>query len=297
MGESESRHIHIEGQKLTKGYKLVKLVDETGLTHLKRDLENLVSLYEGVMAAVAHDFRSPVTSIKGFAQEIVMKMMQLAEMNISLFSGTTADESIQELKGEMKKIAEEVTGHVEIINNTTDYLVDLAEEFLVAHQIRESQYHIEKGPLLVKQCTIDTALKSLHYLIKRSDAEFSISKHLSKLIIETDQRALTRVYINLISNAIKYGSHKTKIELGVEEQEDRYIFSVRNTGSHVSPEHMEKLFKKFYMVDTNAKGVGLGLNNVKHICELLGGIVYLHDSQPATPTEPAYTEFRFELPK
>jgi signal transduction histidine kinase len=83
------------------------------------------------------------------------------------------------------------------------------------------------------------------------------------------------VWVNYLSNAIKYGGHPPRVELGATVQSDgRVCFWVRDNGAGISPEEQARLFKPFTRIDqVSTKGHGLGLSIVQRIVSKLGGQV------------------------
>ena len=84
-----------------------------------------------------------------------------------------------------------------------------------------------------------------------------------------------QVWINLISNAIKYTEDNGKIKITLTKRKDKIIFSIKNTGTIIDKHDAEHIFDKFYQVDKSHKtsGNGLGLPIVKQIITLHGGTI------------------------
>ena len=85
---------------------------------------------------------------------------------------------------------------------------------------------------------------------------------------------IEEVWINYISNAIKYGGQPPRVELGAEKQADNTVrFWVRDNGPGLSPEDQARLFTPFEQLQVRAKGHGLGLSIVQRILEKMDGQV------------------------
>jgi signal transduction histidine kinase len=92
------------------------------------------------------------------------------------------------------------------------------------------------------------------------------------LIVYMDKNLIERVFINLISNAIKFTPKGGLITLGCKVTDNRVAVSVADTGGGIAKENLDKIFQEFFRVDTainsEIKGTGLGLSLVKRIIEI-----------------------------
>jgi two-component system phosphate regulon sensor histidine kinase PhoR len=90
-----------------------------------------------------------------------------------------------------------------------------------------------------------------------------------------NSQLLEQAIVNLIDNAIKYSDAGGRIVLGCEKDRGEVVISVRDEGQGIEPEHLPRLFERFYRVDKarsrNLGGTGLGLAIVKHIAQAHGG--------------------------
>jgi two-component system, OmpR family, phosphate regulon sensor histidine kinase PhoR len=100
---------------------------------------------------------------------------------------------------------------------------------------------------------------------------------------------------NLVANAIKYSRPETEVIVAVRETEEMEEVKVSDHGPGIPPEHMGRIFEKFYRVprveDAETPGTGLGLTMVREIIELHGGTVTVESVLGAGST------FRLRLPK
>ena len=113
------------------------------------------------------------------------------------------------------------------------------------------------------------------------------------LRLRGDADKLVRVFDNLLRNAVSYSYEKTAIQLIAQSQNDYIQIVVRNRGERIPPQKLERLFEKFYRVDTSrgtaSGGAGLGLAIAKQLVELHQGAIEARRSD-------AYTEFIVRLP-
>lgn len=102
---------------------------------------------------------------------------------------------------------------------------------------------------------------------------------------------IEEVWVNYISNAIKYGGEPPYIELGAEEKIGKTLFWIKDNGAGIDPEQQSQIFIKSTRLNEKiVKGHGLGLTIVKRIVEKLGGQVGI------TSTVGKGSTFTFELP-
>jgi signal transduction histidine kinase len=110
-----------------------------------------------------------------------------------------------------------------------------------------------------------------------------------------DPDKLKQVLTNLVGNAVKFSPEGSRIELGCREEESEFLLFCRDEGIGLPPEEKEKIFEKFYQVDSTATrrfgGAGLGLSIVKEIVQLHGGRIWVESEEGKGCT------FSFTLPK
>lgn len=89
--------------------------------------------------------------------------------------------------------------------------------------------------------------------------------------VKADMERIEQVLINLLVNAIKYGKPKGWAVVSVEVEENKVSVTIKDNGEGIKPEHLPRIFERFYRVDQSRSreqgGSGLGLSIVKHIVE------------------------------
>lgn len=114
-----------------------------------------------------------------------------------------------------------------------------------------------------------------------------------KCFVKTDQGKLESIISNLLKNAIKYTS-KGFVELEVEMDDAKLIYTIRDTGPGISPEQQEIIFNRFVQVDRTPAGrydgLGIGLSIVKSYSDMIGGSITVKS------VEGQGSEFCFVLP-
>jgi light-regulated signal transduction histidine kinase (bacteriophytochrome) len=95
-------------------------------------------------------------------------------------------------------------------------------------------------------------------------------------VLKGDARRLRQVFQNLISNAINFNDkEKGLIEIGVEEAENFFTFSIKDNGQGIPQEYHEKIFNTFTTLGYQEKATGMGLSIVKRVLDLYGGEIWL----------------------
>ena len=196
---------------------------------------------------VAHDLRTPLTSIIGY--------IGLVKMN------TQADS--------------ETAKYLEIAYNKAEKLKIIIEDLFELTKLHQGGIIIKKSE--VSLCSL------LHQLIEElmplaQEKHIEIESYMEGLNtnINVDIAKITRVFENLIENAIKYSPENETIYIEVKSTGDKIYVAISNPSSEVSQEEINKYFERFYRADqsrTSTGGSGLGLAIAKNIVELHGGTI------------------------
>jgi two-component system phosphate regulon sensor histidine kinase PhoR len=97
-----------------------------------------------------------------------------------------------------------------------------------------------------------------------------------------DRHAFEQVLGNLLDNAVKYAGEGASLTVSARAEGDLAAVSVSDTGAGIAPQHLERLFERFYRVDTGRSremgGTGLGLSIVKHLVEAMGGSIVVEST-------------------
>lgn len=243
-GELGERHIEIVGapifdeRKMLKGTVIV-LYDVT-------ELKNLAIMRKDFVANVSHELKTPITSIRGFAETLLDGNPKEDAVEAQFFN-IIYEESrrLQYLVEDLLTLSTLEKDNFELNLSEVD-LYDLIEGVrpLIEHRAKTRQVHLE-------------IINTKGY----------------KLMADGEQ--IKQVLINLLGNAISYTSEEGDVKLTVSEDEENICISVSDTGIGIDQEDISRLFERFYRVDKarsrNTGGTGLGLAIVKHIVEVHGG--------------------------
>jgi signal transduction histidine kinase len=197
------------------------------------------------VAVVSHELRTPITAMNGYAK--TLRQPQFAED--------------PQLRDEF----------LERIERQGDRLVGLVENLLTTSQLESDQLSISIGRVLFEDLCRE-AVEGLG-----ADAErVSVAVPDDIPVLHTDRQLLGRVISNLLDNALKYSADGAGCELGARAQ-DELVFWVRDRGIGMEPEELDRIFERFYQVDSSAtrrfRGAGLGLSMVRDLVRHLGGSV------------------------
>lgn len=214
---------------------------------------------------VSHDFRSPLTSIKGYIEAIL---------------DGTIPQSMQEK-------------YLRIVRDETDRLNKLTQNLLDMNTISQN------GTLL------DCTDFDIHHIIKKILATFEgrcnekrITFELTftarEFYVHADEARIQQVLYNLIDNAIKFSNPGSIIFIETYEKREKAYISVKDQGIGIPAESLKKIWERFYKTDTSRgkdkKGLGLGLSITRDILQAHGETI------DVISTEGVGTEFIFTLP-
>lgn len=208
---------------------------------------------------VAHDLRTPLTTIVGYL-ELIKDDTALSKEDVHKYSGIAYEKSIrlQEMMDDLFEFTKLDNADIKLnksMINLSGLIMQMTDEFYPSF----------------KDCNI-TPIVDLPE---------------ENIYVQGDGQLLARVFDNLISNALKYGYHNTDLKIEVSVDEKYAIVKVINHGDTIASEDIPLLFNKFYRTDSsrNSKtgGTGLGLAITKNIVDLHhGDISVTSDDQITT---------------
>jgi len=176
-------------------------------------------------------------------------------------------------KGKLDKEADEFIGFAVDGGNRMQQLIN---DLLTYSRVgsRGTEFH----PTDVNT-VLDDALSGLRLAIEESDAEITRD---SLPTVMADQAQLAQLFLNLVSNAIKFrGSETPKVHVGTEKNEGEWVLSVRDNGIGIDPKYVHRLFVMFQRLHGRDEypGTGIGLAVCKKIVERHGGRIWV-ESEP-----------------
>lgn len=212
-----------------------KMAEELGgVEMLKNDFIN----------GYAHELRTPITSINGFAEMILNNA------------------------GTMSK--EEMRTYLEIIASESRRLADLAGNSLLMSKLDTQKIIPDK-----KAYSLDEQLRRCCILLSSQwqGKEIDMTMDLDEAIFVGDPDLMQHLWINLLTNAIKYTPKGGSITVTLKKEGKTLNISVADTGKGIAKEDLDRVFDKYYQTDKShsKRGLGLGLSICKRIVQLCGG--------------------------
>ena len=249
---SVAMEFNVRIQRLDDGMIMALLLDMT----LQRNLEKV---RRDFVANVSHELRSPLTSLAGFIETILMNEVR--------------DWPTQQ---RFLRIMEEEAGRM---SRLIDDLLSLSRVEVDEHIVPD-----ETVPLMevVKSviASLETRAAARQMTIRLTDDR---PESAARLLMHGFADEINEVFHNLIENAVKYGFEATAIEINVSQPEvQRVVISVTNRGEPIAEKHLGRLTERFYRVDKARSrqigGTGLGLAIVKHIVNRHRGMMEVTSS-------------------
>ncbi len=216
------------------------------VTHLRR----LEHVRRDFVANVSHELKTPITSIKGFVE--------------TLLAGALHE-------------PENAENFLRIVAKQADRLNEIINDLLTLSRIEQDA---ERGQIFLTTQKIKSVLEAALQVCELKAKARSIALHLrcpDDLRARTNAPLLEQAVVNLVDNAIKYSEANREVQVEAERSGPEVIIRVRDQGSGIKPEHLPRLFERFYRIDHGRSrqfgGTGLGLAIVKHIAQAHGGRV------------------------
>jgi two-component system phosphate regulon sensor histidine kinase PhoR len=241
LGPVAPRRVLASARRREAGDYVIVLLDVTELRRLERVRRDFVS-------NVSHELRTPVSIIKANAETLLDGALDDAEAS--------------------RRFLASIATHA-------DRLASLISDLLDISRIEEGKYELRPEPV-----PVDQALRRAMSALETPAAEKRIAIRVDPagdLRVLCDSRALDQVLFNLVDNAVKYTQPDGHVALRGSARDGRIVLEVADDGPGVAPKHRERLFERFYRVDTGRSremgGTGLGLAIVKHLAGAMGGAV------------------------
>ncbi len=251
-----SRLIYMPLKKITKGaeqyadgnfhYEVnVDSRDEMGylaasLNYMAGKIADSEDEQKTFIANVSHDFRSPLTSIKGYLE--------------AMLDGTIPPEMHEKYLG--------------IVLNETDRLTKLTNGLLSLNNLNTKGMHLD-----LTDFDINDIIRKVAEIFEGTCRKKSIAIELvligDELFVHADKGRIEQIIYNLTDNAVKFSNHDSVIKIETMEKKNKIYVSIKDNGIGIPPEDIGMIFNRFYKSDSSRgkdkKGTGLGLSIVKEI--------------------------------
>lgn len=185
---------------------------------------------------ISHDLRTPLTAICGY-----LDLLEQEEMSV------------------------ETERYIQIIRERADMLAGLTEELFRYSVIMTTESEIVKEPVILNE-VLEESIAAFYTALCERNITPNICITEQKIVRNLDPSALSRIFSNLLNNAIKYSDGDLDITL---TEEGEILFT--NTASGLNKVQVGKLFDRFYTVESARKSTGLGLAIARTLVEQMGG--------------------------
>jgi PAS domain S-box-containing protein len=228
-----------------------------GIITVLRDLTHarqIDALRDGFLRTVSHELRTPLTSVIGFIEVVMTSVNQTSEKPEYQYLDTALNEAKQ-------------------LKTLIDDLLDLS-------QFKAGKVNMEITDINVKEL-IDSLIVSMKPLTKGKSLKLQASKIDDSIVIRGDYSKVRRVFLNIVSNAIKF-TKKGSIRISCRQTQNQVLVAVTDTGIGIRQSEKDIIFEKFRQIDYSSRreydGIGLGLSIVKELVEMHHGEIKI-DSQ------------------
>lgn len=238
------------------------------LQDANNELMRLNAIKSDFVSTVSHEFRTPLTSIKGYVSLI--------------------------LDGSTGSINDQQKEFLSIVNKENERLANLISDMLDIQKIESG-----KMPYTFRDFNfyefIENYKREMPQLEKKNSAKIAVSLAEDIPVLYADGDRIKQVLTNLVSNALKFSAPKPIINIAVKNEREYVQVDVADNGIGIAEKDMPKLFHKFQQIDTGSSrkvgGSGLGLAICKGIIEAHGGEIGVHSKLGKGST------FSFTIPK
>jgi PAS domain S-box-containing protein len=245
--EIAARPIRDASEKVTHWISVERNIDD--IVQQEQALAELSRMQHDLIAMLAHDMKSPLTIIAGYA----------------------------ELLRESLPPRKDVTEALDVIGNTVARLVRLADDTLGLVKMEHHEFQLQPAPFDL----FELIRKTVGERQGQRTFEIDIPKNEPAPIL-ADYERLQQVFDNLVSNAIKYSSSDTAVNVRAFKSGIFYHVIVADSGIGIPTSEVERVFQRFERASNaiaKTSGIGFGLYLVKTIVELHGGTVQLQSRE------------------
>jgi len=227
------------------------LVRTQGIEAIVHDItehRRLEIMRDHFISAATHELRTPLVSIKGYADFILAENPQSAISNIRPF--------------------------VEVMKRNADRLLELTNDLLDVQRMESGKIQLKLQQVdlrnLVKEC-----VQEVQPLIDQKHHHLHLEVPSRALTIRGDPLRLSQMLWNIMNNAIKFTPDGGDITVSLDETPTKVCIRVRDTGIGVDKKDLERVFEPFAAIEkpTYFKGTGLGLSLTKRLVEAHGGVI------------------------
>lgn len=213
-----------------------------------------------VLSMVTHDLKTPLTTL---------------QLLLNQLPGAPAEKGV---------------GYITMASRNVDHMAKLVADLLDLEKSRSGKMKLNKEKIELSEC-FESMLQTTSGLSEANHVKVICQE--SELMVEADADALTRVIINLVSNAIKFSPEGSEVIVGADRSPGVIHVWVQDRGPGIPAAELDRVFERFQQVEGSSKragGTGLGLAICKEFVRLHGGKIWV-ESEPGQGSK-----FIFTLP-
>jgi len=238
----------------------------SSLSYMASEIAKSEDNQKKFVANVSHDFRSPLTSVRGYLE--------------AMLDGTIPPEAHEK--------------YIQIVLNETERLTKLTNSLLQLNNMNTKGMLLERTNFDVNQMIRNTAA-TFEGICKNKMIGIELILTGERLYVNADIDKAQQVLYNLLDNAIKFSHNDSIIKIETTEKSNKVLISVKDSGIGIPKDSLKLIWDRFYKTDLSRgkdkKGTGLGLSIVKEIIHAHG------ENINVVSTEGVGTEFIFTLAK
>lgn len=236
-----------EYNELLRSGKALKEINEKLTLRVKERTKKLEETNEKIINTfvnIAHETKTPLMLINNYLDDFVL----------------------EERHNHRKK-------ELQIVKNHVARLTDNIINFFDVEKFRKGFFVYEHNKVTNLSKLLSDAAELYRYYEKSKNIKI-IEKIEPDILIKADPEAISRVINNLLENAVKFNKQNGHIELTLVSDESQIIFTIKDTGTGIAPDHLKNIFEPYYQINKKNKsssGMGMGLAVVKNIIHNLNG--------------------------
>jgi two-component system phosphate regulon sensor histidine kinase PhoR len=223
----------------------------TDVTEVRR----LETVRRDFVANVSHELRTPVSIIRANAETLLVEAPDSGEPSV--------------------RFMESILGNAERLSRLISDLLDISR--IESGGYKMEMHHIEAGEVLRR------AANTMADRAKTKNLALAVESSQKQPVL-ADGRALDQIVLNLLDNAVKYTQEGGHIVVRAIRQNSDVFIEVEDNGPGIKSQHRDRLFERFYRVDSGRSkemgGTGLGLAIVKHLASAMGGNAGMRPARP-----------------
>ena len=192
---------------------------------------------------VSHELKTPIFNIQGYIQTLLDGGLEDKDVNMKFLKRA---------------------------NVSVDRMINIVEDLEVISRLETDDDELELENFNIVQI-INQVFDQMELKAGEMNINLELKNESSSPLVYADKNKIQQVFMNLISNSIKYGKENGKTSVRLFDMTDKTLIEVADNGIGIDQDSLNRLFERFYRVDKNRSreigGTGLGLAIVKHIIE------------------------------